>query len=55
LPLSHALDPLLILVSRRLSKMLAPVNAFSQRVRARIEDGARRAAHAFWWPEEEEE
>jgi nitrate reductase gamma subunit len=55
LPLSHALDALLILASRLLSKMLAPVNVFSQRARARLEDGARRAAHAFWWPEEEEE
>ena len=55
LPLSHALDPLLIQVSRLLSTMLAPVNAFARRARARIEDGARRAAHAFWWPEEEEE
>jgi nitrate reductase gamma subunit len=55
LPLSHALDPLLIQVSRLLTKMRAPVTAFAQRARARIEDGARRAAHAFGWPEEEEE
>jgi nitrate reductase gamma subunit len=55
LPLSHALDPLLIQVSRLLAAMLAPANAFARRTRARIEDGARRAADAFWWPEEEEE
>jgi nitrate reductase gamma subunit len=55
LPLSHALDPLLLQASHLLSTMLAPVNAFAQRVRGRVEDRARRAAHAFWWPEEEEE
>jgi nitrate reductase gamma subunit len=55
LPLSHALDPLLIPLSRLLSVVLAPVNALARRARARIEVGARRAAHAFWWPEEEEE
>lgn len=55
LPLSHGLDPLLIPLSRLFSVVLAPVNALARRARVRIEDGARRAAHAFWWPEEEEE
>jgi nitrate reductase gamma subunit len=55
LPLSHALDPLLIQVNRLFSDRLAPLNAFAQRTRARIEEAARRATHAFWWPEEEEE
>jgi nitrate reductase gamma subunit len=54
LPLSHALDPLLIQVSRLLTAMLAPASVLAQTARARIEGGSRRAAHAFGWPEEEE-
>jgi nitrate reductase gamma subunit len=55
LPVSHALDPLLLQASRLLSSLLAPLSARAQGARARIEERARRAAHAFWWPEEEEE
>jgi hypothetical protein len=54
LPLSHALDPVLTLVNRAASAALAPLSAALGRAKTRVEDAARRAAHAFWWSEEKD-
>jgi nitrate reductase gamma subunit len=54
LPLSHALDPVLTVLTRVTSVALAPLSSRLSRARHRVEEAARRAAHAFWWREEEE-
>jgi nitrate reductase gamma subunit len=54
LPLSHALDPILIHLGRLLAAVRAPVDAATRWAWTRADDAARRAAHAFWWREEEE-
>ena len=54
LPLSHALDPVLTLISRAASAVLEPVSSRLSRARRRVEEAARRAAQSLWWREEEE-